>query len=401
MTGSQKLKVAFDKFDEKGPFPNLNDSLIFDRKYKEDGMSRYLRGHFIIPWIFNKFNTEEIELIDTSEAKEKVIYPVGIKHTKSIYTISGTQQFDKVFNIHNHDNIDYFVIYLEEEPISPKDFYVIKNKFEELVDRKKLIFICNNLEVCKDAAKDNHAHRIGVGMELTLLKILAWYGQTTLIYDKSKINKKFSIFNYSNNSDYDFRQATISYLNHANLLEHAHYSHKKVEEINFENTENKELKLLFKEIVERDSKKVEEKEIFYTGQLIKLINDSCFSIVLEAYFENPSLKQTYVTEKSLRPILGKRPFIVVGQKRTLRGLKERGYKTFHPFINEEYDEESDPIKRYFKVLFEINKLCKLSIEELHNFMEPLKEIIEYNYNHFYDRIESEKQYLKDLMNENT
>ena len=58
-------------------------------------------------------------------------------------------------------------------------------------------------------------------------------------------------------------------------------------------------------------------------------------------------------------------------------------------------------RNQLKYFFEINKLCKLSIEELHNFMEPLKEIIEYNYNHFYDRIESEKQYLKDLMNENT
>tara|TARA_Y100000361_G_C11154358_1_gene343146 strand:+ start:176 stop:1378 length:1203 start_codon:yes stop_codon:yes gene_type:complete len=400
MTGSQKLRVAFDRFDEKGPFPNLNDSLIFDRKHKEDEKSRYSRGHFIIPWIFNKFDSEEIELLETPVARGKVIYPVGIKHTKSIYTISGPQQFDKVFNIHNHDNIDYFVIYLEEEPISPNDFYIIKNKFEELVDRKKLIFICNNLEICKGAAKNNHAHRIGVGMELTVLRLLD-YGPTTLFHDKSKKSKKFSIFNYSNNSDYDFRQATISYLNHANLLEHAHYSHKKVEEINFESTENKELNLFFKGIVERDSKKIIKSEIYSSSQMVKLINDSYFSIVLEAYFENPSLKQTYVTEKSFRPIFSKRPFIIVGQKGTLRGLKERGYKTFHPFINEEYDNEKDPIQRYFKVLFEINKLCKLSIEELHNFMEPLKEIIEYNYNHFYERIEFEKQYLKDLINENT
>ena len=148
-------------------------------------------------------------------------------------------------------------------------------------------------------------------------------------------------------------------------------------------------------------KKLIKSEIYHSSQMVKLINDSYFSIVLEAYFENPSLKQTYVTEKSFRPIFSKRPFIIVGQRGALRGLKERGYKTFHPFINEEYDNEKDPIQRYFKVLFEINKLCKLSIEELHNFMEPLKEIIEYNYNHFYERIEFEKQYLKDLINENT
>ena len=28
MTGLQKLKVAFDEFDDKGPLPNLNDSIF-------------------------------------------------------------------------------------------------------------------------------------------------------------------------------------------------------------------------------------------------------------------------------------------------------------------------------------------------------------------------------------
>ena len=35
MTGLKKLKVAFDRFDEKGPLPNLNDSIVFDNFYKD------------------------------------------------------------------------------------------------------------------------------------------------------------------------------------------------------------------------------------------------------------------------------------------------------------------------------------------------------------------------------
>ena len=399
MTGLQKLKVAFDEFDDKGPLPNLNDSIFFSKLYKRIDKSRYFDGHFTIPLIFDKFNSEEIELIKTIAARGKVIYPVGIKHTSSIHTLPRSD----IFSIQNHNNIDYFIIYLDEEPINLNDFEVIKDTFEALVGRKKLIFFCNNLEVCKKSIKD-HVYRIGVGMELQTLQKLSWNRRDIHIDfkdDEIKKNKKFSIFNYSSNSNYDYRQATIIYLNHLNLLQYAHYSHKKEEEIIYDFTKEKKLKLLFKQIIKKESKKVEERYVQYDSLMVSLMDDSYFSVVLEAYFENPSLKQTYVTEKSLRPMLAKKPFIVVGQKGTLKELKERGYKTFHPFINEEYDEENNPVKRYFKVIIEINKLCKLSIEELHNFMEPLKEIVEHNYNHLYDRIESEKQYLKSLMNENT
>ena len=89
MTGLQKLKVAFDEFDDKGPLPNLNDSIFYSKLYNridtgDYPKSRYFDGHFTIPLIFDKFNSEEIELIKTIAARGKVIYPVGIKHTSSI-----------------------------------------------------------------------------------------------------------------------------------------------------------------------------------------------------------------------------------------------------------------------------------------------------------------------------
>ena len=44
MTGLQKLKVAFDEFDDKGPLPNLNDSIFFNELYKRTHKSsRYCK----------------------------------------------------------------------------------------------------------------------------------------------------------------------------------------------------------------------------------------------------------------------------------------------------------------------------------------------------------------------
>ena len=37
-----KVKVAFDRFDEKGPLPNLNDSIVFDNFYRNTEFSQSL-----------------------------------------------------------------------------------------------------------------------------------------------------------------------------------------------------------------------------------------------------------------------------------------------------------------------------------------------------------------------
>ena len=49
----------------------------------------------------------------------------------------------------------------------------------------------------------------------------------------------------------------------------------------------------------------------------------------------------------------------------LAKLREIGYKTFSPWINESYDEEVDNDKRFFMILDEIKRLCSMSKEEIH------------------------------------
>ena len=48
------LKVAFDNFDEKGPLPNLNDSIAFNTFYKNNKFSERTIGSCTIPHIIMK-----------------------------------------------------------------------------------------------------------------------------------------------------------------------------------------------------------------------------------------------------------------------------------------------------------------------------------------------------------
>ena len=59
-----------------------------------------------------------------------------------------------------------------------------------------------------------------------------------------------------------------------------------------------------------------------------------------------------------------------------------GFKTFHPFIDESYDDVVDDIERLKMVYNEVYKLCNMSIEELHKWYWSLEDILEYNKNHF-------------------
>jgi hypothetical protein len=103
-------------------------------------------------------------------------------------------------------------------------------------------------------------------------------------------------------------------------------------------------------------------------------------LVTETNFYLPKL---HLTEKIFKPIVSFRPFILACAAGNLQYLRSYGFKTFGDFIDESYDLEQDNEKRMFMIVDEIEKLCKLSIEDQRNMFEAMKPILEHNFNHFY------------------
>lgn len=112
---------------------------------------------------------------------------------------------------------------------------------------------------------------------------------------------------------------------------------------------------------------------------LPLYQDSYFTIVAESDFTNGSVDR--VTEKILKPILGKHPFIIVGNPFSLERVRDMGFKTFAPYIDESYDQITDPALRFKSVTAEIQRLTTLPHQQLKKLCETLHDVTKYNYDY--------------------
>lgn len=127
---------------------------------------------------------------------------------------------------------------------------------------------------------------------------------------------------------------------------------------------------------------------------LRLNQQGLWHIVSETVFYYDKL---HLTEKIFKPIVSHRPFILVGAKGNLAYLKSYGFKTFDRWIDESYDNEADPDKRLDMIVKQIEKLSKLSKEELDLMYNEMKETLDYNFDHFYGEF---KEIIVDEMLEN-
>ena len=113
---------------------------------------------------------------------------------------------------------------------------------------------------------------------------------------------------------------------------------------------------------------------------IDLLSDALFHIVTETVYFLPKL---HLTEKIFKPIVARRPFILVAAPGNLAYLKSYGFRTFDRWIDESYDDEQDHYVRIEKITAEIEKLCQLSKAELDAMYADMQSTLEYNHQHFY------------------
>jgi hypothetical protein len=106
---------------------------------------------------------------------------------------------------------------------------------------------------------------------------------------------------------------------------------------------------------------------------LKIYNETAYSLVAETNFFN---EFNFYTEKIVKPILGKRLFIVVSGQNYLRNLRNMGFKTFDGIVDETYDTIADNEQRWSMAL---NEVSRLSAMDQTTILEKIKPIVEYNY----------------------
>lgn len=83
------------------------------------------------------------------------------------------------------------------------------------------------------------------------------------------------------------------------------------------------------------------------------------------------------TEKSARPIASKTPFITYAGKHFLKNMKKLGFQTFDRWWSETYDD-FEGVQRIQRMLKEIDKLAKKTLEELKDLYTEMMPVLEHN-----------------------
>ena len=102
-------------------------------------------------------------------------------------------------------------------------------------------------------------------------------------------------------------------------------------------------------------------------------------VVTETVYYDESL---HLTEKIFKPIVTKRPFILVGAPGNLEYLKRYGFRTFDQWIDESYDKETDPEVRIRMIADQLEYLCTQDVTKMY---KEMQEVLTYNHQHFYGK----------------
>jgi hypothetical protein len=118
----------------------------------------------------------------------------------------------------------------------------------------------------------------------------------------------------------------------------------------------------------------------YVKQTKQVYQNFLIDVVAETFTTGDCF---FVTEKTVRPMLLKKPFIIFGSRDYLCYLRQMGFKTFQTptldFWSEDYDGYEGR-ERYIRILALIDELAKKSKEELQDLYQAMQPILDHNYN---------------------
>jgi hypothetical protein len=109
-------------------------------------------------------------------------------------------------------------------------------------------------------------------------------------------------------------------------------------------------------------------------------NTTEIEVVLETLFDDNRL---HLTEKILRPIACRQPFILVATYNSLEYLREYGFKTFNTVWDESYDKIVDPKKRLQAIVDIMTHIANLNDRDKKNLLIKAGEISAYNQSWFF------------------
>ena len=379
------IKLIFENY----PKPNIN--MLGDIKES-------------IPYFLQINNQYKIENIETAKKTDNWVYPIAVKNPileKDVF-INGSKFNSNFFARKINEDILHLVsqgkgwicLDFTEEPISNQALTHFINYIERIKETKlkkdNLDKVLNRTIILTTQLKSsmhpyiNHDQVFSLSCrrenEITVLesKHMPWIIGEPKLSEQSQVtdNRVYSFFNYDYLSD-QVRFSSLALLQKLNLLEFGHISL-------FE--QGKDYDEYYHDYCTIYNKQKLNITFTHNHKVHGLLDvkdtltKSYINLVIEACYERTELDTLYITEKTFRNYYLKKPFLLIGQPETLAALKDLGYKSFHPYINEEYDETVNGAVRLRMIFNELKRLCSFTEKDWKEFHSNVYHILEHNYN---------------------
>ena len=110
--------------------------------------------------------------------------------------------------------------------------------------------------------------------------------------------------------------------------------------------------------------------------------------------ENHNDVPTFVSEKTWKPIIGMRPFIINGQTKVYKWLRERGFRTFNQYWDHiPVETESDTPEACAAV---VKYLCGKSKQDIHEMYDDMWPDLIHNQQRFYEFSREQKHKMENI-----
>jgi hypothetical protein len=132
-----------------------------------------------------------------------------------------------------------------------------------------------------------------------------------------------------------------------------------------------------------------ENKDMYLKTYISLVTESIF------FQSDINYPTGFISEKIWKPVGQCQPFILAGPSKSLKYIKERfGFKSFHPYIDETYDDVDDDMERLNLILLEIEKFSSKTKSEKIEFLKNVKDICIFNQKLFLEYSNNQNELIK-------